>query len=255
MTALTTDARKVITDALAAAGLPAFAYVPATVSLPAVIITPRDPYITPDRVGAILTYTAAFRVSCIVQALDNETALAACELLIDRTITALPDGVRFIRGGPPLMDDLGGQGTAFVAELDVEAHVTGTAPPPGGVPPFERGVFVYSSAAVPPPPPGCFAVARVGDAMDMAISVRDNDGIAHNMNIAPGSEVAATDTVTGGSFTGTVSTVTDHGNYFVWSLTVTGESGTTGPGDLVSVTAFPPAAARKRNKPAPTPTR
>lgn len=128
--ALTTDARTEIVAALAAAGLPAFPYVPPTVSLPAVIITPRDPYVIPDRIGETLTYTAAFRLSIVAQALDNESSLAACEDLIDRTIAALPDGVHFIRSGPPLIDSLGAQGDAMVAEMDVTAHVTGPAPAP-----------------------------------------------------------------------------------------------------------------------------
>lgn len=126
--ALTTDARTEITDVLRTAGLPAFAYVPATVSLPAVILTPRDPYILPDRIGDTLTYTASFRVSMLAQALDNAAGLAACEDLIDRTMAAMPDGVLVVRCGPPLLDSLGAQGDAYVAEMDITAHVTGTVP-------------------------------------------------------------------------------------------------------------------------------
>lgn len=128
--ALTTDARKEITAALTAANLPAFPYLPATVSLPAVIITPRDPYVIPDRIGRDLTYTANFRVSMLAQALDNESGLAACEELIDRTMAAMPDGVLVLSVSPPLIDDLGAQGSAYVAEMDVSAHVTGAVPPP-----------------------------------------------------------------------------------------------------------------------------
>lgn len=128
--ALTTDARVEIAAALTAAGLPAFPYLPETVTLPAVIITPRDPYVIPDRIGRDLTYTANFRVSMLAQALDNAAGLAAVEDLIDRTMAAMPDGVLVLSVGPPLIDDLGAQGSAYVAEMDIAAHVTGAAPAP-----------------------------------------------------------------------------------------------------------------------------
>lgn len=128
--ALTTDARNEIADALRAAGLPAFPYLPATVSLPAVILVPADPYVIPDRIGSTLTYTARFTVSLLAQAIDNASGLAAVEALIDETMGALPDGVLVIRCGPPLLDDLGAQGAAYVADLEISAHVTGPAPAP-----------------------------------------------------------------------------------------------------------------------------
>lgn len=123
MDALTTDARHTIAAALLAAGLPAFPYVPETVTLPAVLIIPADPYIVLDRVGRELTYTANFRVHVVAQALDNATGLALAETLIDATLEALPDGTAATRVGPPLLDDLGAQGSAFVAEIAVSAHV------------------------------------------------------------------------------------------------------------------------------------
>jgi hypothetical protein len=138
--ALTTDARHEITTAFQAAGLPAYAYLPSTVSVPAVVITPADPYVEHDRIGATLTYTAMFRVSIITAALDNESGLAACEDLIDAVMTALPDGVRPTRVGPPLTDDLGAQGAAYVAEMIIAAHVTGPAPVPRKAPTTNRKV-------------------------------------------------------------------------------------------------------------------
>ena len=132
--ALTTDARVEIADALRAAGLPAFPYLPPTVSLPAVILVPADPYVVPDRIGPTLTYTARFTVSLLAQAIDNASGLAAVESLIDATMAALPDGVMVIRCGPPLLDDMGAQGVAYVADMDISAHVTGAAPEPAATP-------------------------------------------------------------------------------------------------------------------------
>lgn len=122
--ALTTDARTEIAAALLAAGLPAFPYIPETVSLPAVMVVPGDPYITLDRIGPTLEYLARFRVFVVVQALDTAAALAANEALLDATITALPVGVSANRVSPPLLDDMGAQGAAMVSEIEVTAHVS-----------------------------------------------------------------------------------------------------------------------------------
>lgn len=149
--ALTTEARTEIATALRAKGLPAFPYLPATVSLPAAILVPGDPYVIPDRIGATLTYTARFRLSLLAQALDNESGLIACEELIDATMAALPDGVLVVRCGPPLLDDLGAQGSAYVAEMEITAHVTGpapTPPPPPSQADAELAVDLYGGSYV-----------------------------------------------------------------------------------------------------------
>jgi hypothetical protein len=121
--ALTTDARTEIAETLREAGLPAFAYVPPTVSVPAVIVTPDDPYIVTDNIGGTLAYRAAFLVDCLAQATDPAAGLAKVEDLIDSVLAALPSGVWATRVGRPGLDDLGAQGTVYVAQISVNAHL------------------------------------------------------------------------------------------------------------------------------------
>jgi hypothetical protein len=126
--ALTTDTRTEIAAALAMAGLPAFPYVPETVTLPSVVVVPDDPYIVVDRLGPTLNYTVAYVLHVVTQAIDNEAGLSSCEALIDDTLRAIPDGVRVVRVNRPLIDNLGAQGSAYVAQIFVQAHVA-EAPP------------------------------------------------------------------------------------------------------------------------------
>jgi hypothetical protein len=121
--AQSTEARLAITAALTAAGLPAFPYVPKTVSTPAVIVIPDDPYLIPNRVGSQLSMEVAFVVACIAQGNDTEAAVAQCEALSEAVIVALPDGVWATRVSRPSLDSLGAQGSIYVAEVTVRAQV------------------------------------------------------------------------------------------------------------------------------------
>jgi len=81
--ALSTDTRQELTQWLRDQGLPAHASVPATVSLPSVILVPD----------------------------------------IDQTLTALPTTVNVERVDPPQLDNLGAQGAAYVAEITTTLQV------------------------------------------------------------------------------------------------------------------------------------
>jgi hypothetical protein len=126
-TAQATDARLAITAALTAAGLPAFSYVPKTVSMPAVIVIPDDPYLTPNRVGSQLSMEIAFVVACVANGNDNEAAVAVCEALAEAVVVSLPDGVRAVRVSRPSLDSIGAQGSVYVAEVTVQAQVQSDA--------------------------------------------------------------------------------------------------------------------------------
>jgi hypothetical protein len=142
--ALTTDARDEICLYLQMANLPAFPSVPETVTLPSIVILPDDPYAEIDRIGPTLKYTTFLTLNIVVQALDNTTGLANAEALIDATLKALPPGVRVTRVSRPLMDDLGAQGSAYVAQINVAAHVE-------EIPPAPAGPFVPAPPGAPRP--------------------------------------------------------------------------------------------------------
>lgn len=121
--ALTTEFREEVTASLNAAGMPAFTPAPSTVTIPAVIVIADDPYVIIDRLGPALAYTVAARIMVITPSRDNAAGLAANETLIDDVLAALPDGVMATRISAPLLDDMGAQGTAYVTEIQITAHV------------------------------------------------------------------------------------------------------------------------------------
>lgn len=122
--ALSTDARDEIATALRSAGIEAFPFPPETPTLPSAIVLPDDPYLIPNRVGVGLTYSAAYSVDCLAQALDNEAGLAAVEALIDSVLAALPNGVTPTRVSRPVIESLGAQGNAYVSSIQVTAQLT-----------------------------------------------------------------------------------------------------------------------------------
>jgi hypothetical protein len=126
MNAASTDARLAITTALKTAGLPAFPYVPKTVSMPAVIVIPDDPYLIPNRVGPVLRMEAKYVVVCVAAAHEAEAGVASCEEMAERAILALPDGVTADRVTRPSLDSIGAQGSVYVAEITITAQVERT---------------------------------------------------------------------------------------------------------------------------------
>jgi hypothetical protein len=125
----TTQARSALAAVLTAAGLPAHAYVPATVTVPAVILRPADPYMIPNRIGRGLRFAMALTCDVITPSLDNEAGLASAEALIESVLGALPDGWNAVRVGKPGVDDLGSQGSVYVTEIDLTAQLDATRSP------------------------------------------------------------------------------------------------------------------------------
>jgi len=123
--ALTTEARDEIATALTAAGILAFKSAPATVTMPSVIVVPAEPYLVVNRIGHGLSYMAAWDLTCIAQALDNESGLANVETLLDNVLAALPDGMAVTRVSRPMLDDFGAQGSGYVSQISVTAQLRG----------------------------------------------------------------------------------------------------------------------------------
>ena len=123
--ALSTDARQELALLLRDAGLPAFAQMPQTVTLPAVVLVPDSPYLTPTRVGPQLAYQMGLRILVLGQAADNAAGLALIEQLLDDTLSALPGSVLVTRIDPPTLDTLGAQGSAYGSEITAQLHLEG----------------------------------------------------------------------------------------------------------------------------------
>ena len=132
MAALTTELREQLHEQLAAS-LPATVSVlpapPATVRPPLVYLTADSPWVTVDRIGPQLRYTAALRIAMVVPMLDNAAALTQLEDLVDQVLAALPDGVLPGYVQPPTTNVLGAQGSVLGAELSITAHLAAEVTP------------------------------------------------------------------------------------------------------------------------------
>lgn len=113
-----TEVRIEIEAALRAAGLPAFASMPATVAPPAVVINPDQPWITPYGLGGKGVYTVNFRISVMAPALDTEGSTTYLEELVEDTLDALPSGVDVHNVSSPRLESLSNsQGSAYAADI------------------------------------------------------------------------------------------------------------------------------------------
>ena len=73
--------------------------------------------------GSTLAYSLRLRLACMVQALDNQAALAAVEQLLDTVLKLLPKAVNVERVEPPTLDSLGNQGSIYVSEITITTQV------------------------------------------------------------------------------------------------------------------------------------
>jgi len=118
-----TDLRLQIAASLTAGGVPAFANMPHSVAPPLVALTPGEPYLRVDRIGAALLMEINLTANLIVPQLDSDASMTQLEELIDATIRALPPGVHASEVSAPRVDRLGeAQGAVLVAELDIQAQ-------------------------------------------------------------------------------------------------------------------------------------
>lgn len=119
-----TRARRELAAALTQAGLPAFDSMPATLTVPAVVIAPDQPYLTPNRVGGKLTGQLRLRLGLFASAADNQAALEVCEQLAEQVLAALPHGVTVLDLSAPRVEAVA-QGAAYLMDLTAIAQIQG----------------------------------------------------------------------------------------------------------------------------------
>lgn len=131
MAALVTELREQLATELAAqlGDVPVMAAPPATVRPPLVYLTADTPWITVDRIGPQLRYTAGLKIGLVVPMLDNDAALTQLEDLVDQVLGALPAGVLPGYCAPPTTNVLGAQGSVLGAELSITAHLAAEVTP------------------------------------------------------------------------------------------------------------------------------
>lgn len=123
MTALTTEARTIITTALANSGWLVYDVAPEIPKPPCVVITPDSPWLRIDRIGSNLHYEVRLRILVVVNNKRNQAQQTAIEDGVDTILAALPPEVRAEIVGPPSLTDIGAQGTVTTAEINVSVRM------------------------------------------------------------------------------------------------------------------------------------
>lgn len=91
--------RSSLATSLGAAGRVVFAYPKENASLPAIVLVPADPYMTPRAIGgASNRIHVRFNVAVMVSGVDNQGALNKIESLMLDVFNQLPDGTSILGG-------------------------------------------------------------------------------------------------------------------------------------------------------------
>lgn len=100
--------RNTLATALAAAGRVTLAYPAENIIAPALVLVPGQPYIEAQTIGASTQrLNVRYDVTAIVNAVDNQAALANIETLMIDTLLALPVGVALGTWSQPQITQVG----------------------------------------------------------------------------------------------------------------------------------------------------
>jgi hypothetical protein len=116
--------RNAIAASLAAAGRVVLAYPAENITPPALVLVPGSPYLTPQVIGgANNRVNLRFDLTAIVNAADNQAALANIESLMLATFTALPAGVTIGSWSQPTVTQVG-NAEMLISQVSIELAVT-----------------------------------------------------------------------------------------------------------------------------------
>jgi len=122
MTALTTEARLAITSAVAGLGYKVYPTTPAVPIPPSITIMADTPWLIPERLGR-LSYRTQWRLMVIVNPRKNSAAQLDAEDAVDAILPALPTWVAVTAVGPPVLMDVGSQGSVLTVEISLIASM------------------------------------------------------------------------------------------------------------------------------------
>ena len=116
--------RNAIASSLAAAGRVVLAYPAENITAPALVLVPGSPYLTPQVIGgANKRVNIRFDLTAIVNAADNQAALANLENLMLATFTALPAGVVIGSWSQPTVTQVG-NADMLISQVSIELATT-----------------------------------------------------------------------------------------------------------------------------------
>ena len=122
MNALTTEARIAITTAVAGLGYKVYTTTPPVPIAPSIVIMADSPWVVPERLGR-LSYRTQWRLMVVVNPRKNSAAQLDAEDAIDVILPALPTWVAVTSIGPPVLMDVGSQGSILTVEISLTASM------------------------------------------------------------------------------------------------------------------------------------
>lgn len=123
MTALTTESRTDIVQAVTGLGLKVYASAPPVPSPPCIVVIPDAPWIRPGRIGSNLNYEVRWRLLVVISPRKNDAAQLDTENAVDAVLDALPPSYLVSAVGQPQLTDTGAQGTVITTEINVSAQM------------------------------------------------------------------------------------------------------------------------------------
>lgn len=116
--------RNAIAASLAAAGRVVLAYPAENITPPALVLVPGSPYMTPQVIGgANKRVNLRFDLTAIVNAADNQAALANIEALMLSVFTALPSGCVIGSWSQPTVTQVG-NADMLISQVSIELATT-----------------------------------------------------------------------------------------------------------------------------------
>lgn len=129
------DARAAIADALADTTANVYAYPPAVVMPPAILMVPGDTYVEPVTIGANgIRARQRLQLTLAVAPIDNPATLDGIENLMGEVLLALPTSIAYEGGfSRPVMSQVG-PSDLLTSDLTITVVTTIEAPEPEPIP-------------------------------------------------------------------------------------------------------------------------
>ena len=115
--------RNDLADTLKKAGRVVYAFPNENITPPAIVLVPGSPYMTVSAIGGS-RISVRFDITCIVNAADNQAALANIETLILSVTDLLSNNISFLGGwSQPTVQQIG-NADMLISQLNIEMVTT-----------------------------------------------------------------------------------------------------------------------------------
>lgn len=123
MTALSTEARELLTTAFTSSGYRVYDTVPNIPTPPAIVVRPDSPWLVPGRLGSNLNYEARWIITIVIKKRQNAAETLDTENAVDTILGLIPTSFTVRAVNAPQMTDLGSQGMAITTEIEVSIQM------------------------------------------------------------------------------------------------------------------------------------